>query len=79
MKEVSISSIGDLSRAVENIQRSDLCRGVSDSNYELKPSLFRCDTDKNYSDLEQSLMWIFKTHAKAHLDRIPKNNYQKTT
>lgn len=73
---IVVNSFSDFDRAIDGISKTALCRGVSNHEYPLLPSLFR-HADVESADLrEHNLMWIFKTHAKAHLDSLPKNEIE---
>ncbi len=71
MKEVSINTFYELQDELNDISRTALCRGVGDSSFNLTPSLFRRSILNNPDVDEANMMWIFKTHAKAHLQLIP--------
>jgi hypothetical protein len=71
MREFKIANIAELDDTVSKLNRSALCRGVSNASYQLVPSLFR---GKNAADLavqEKNLMWVFKTQARARLTSLP--------
>jgi DNA polymerase III epsilon subunit len=73
---VVVESFSDLDNAIEGIGRSALCRGVSNHEYPLLPSLFR-HNDVDSADIrEQKLMWVFKTHAKPLLKSNPENELE---
>lgn len=73
---VVVDSFSDLDRAIDGISKTALCRGVSNHEYPLLPSLFR-HADVESADIrEHNLMWVFKTHAKAHLDNLPENEIE---
>lgn len=73
---ITIKTFSDLDLAVDSISKTALCRGVSNHEYPLLPSLFR-HVDAELADTrEYNLMWVFKTHAKAHLDKLPENEIE---
>ena len=76
MKEFIINTISDLDEAVSKISRSALCRGVSDVNHSLIPSLFRHHDIANISAREKSLMWVFKTQAKPLVNNLPETDLE---
>lgn len=72
MNELIIDSFSEFDGKVDGLTHSALCRGVSKSAYELIPSLFRDQPASVDIDLRESnMMWLFKSHAVAHLQRIP--------
>jgi hypothetical protein len=71
MRDQVISNFSELDDAVGKLTRSALCRGVSDSKYQLLPSLFRGKKAADLSLQERSLMWVFKTQARARLSSLP--------
>jgi DNA polymerase III epsilon subunit len=74
-----VKTFSEFDQAIEGIRKSALCRGVSNHEYPLLPSLFR-HTDVESADIrEHNLMWVFRTHAKAHLDSIPRNEIEWLT
>lgn len=76
MQTLEIPDFGAFDQAVGKFNRSALCRGVSDSGYELKPSLFRGKKTDELKTLESNLMWVFKTQAKAHLATYPSSELE---
>jgi len=71
MHKVDIESFSEFDEALSGITRSALCRGVSDANYELAPSLFRGKKPADLVKQEKNLMWVFKTQARPHLASLP--------
>lgn len=75
MKEITIESFHQLDDVITKFGHSSLFRGVSDSTHKLIPSLFRHaahDSKDNAADtLENSMMWLFKTSAKAFIKKTP--------
>jgi len=81
MKIVKIETFYDFQEQMNGVKQSCLCRGVADASYDLTPSLFRRSVPL-HSDpdlLESHMMWLFKTHAKAHLQRIPESELEWLT
>lgn len=73
---VVVENFSDFDNAIEGISKTALCRGVSNHEYPLLPSLFR-HADVESADLrEHNLMWVFKTQAKAHLPTVPQNDVE---
>ena len=73
---VVAETFSDFDNAIEGISKTALCRGVSNHEYPLLPSLFR-HADVESADLrEHNLMWVFKTQAKAHLSTVPQNDIE---
>lgn len=66
-----ITDLADFQKIIETLDRGDLCRGVSDQEYDLILSLFRGKPQNDLFRLEDSLMWLFKSYAKAYLPNIP--------
>lgn len=76
---VVVKSFSDLDEAIDGISKTALCRGVSNHEYPLLPSLFR-HTDVESADVrEHNLMWVFKTHAKPHLQNNPESEVEWLT
>ncbi len=73
---VVVESFSDFDRAIDGISKTALCRGVSNHEYPLLPSLFRHADVESADVREHNLMWVFKTHAKAHLDSLPVNEIE---
>jgi hypothetical protein len=76
MKEITINTFYEFQDELEGMSRSGLCRGVEDSSFDLTPSLFRPPTPRNADLDESNMMWVFKTHAKAHLQLIPESDLE---
>ncbi|MBN4075431.1 MAG: hypothetical protein COA71_11895 [SAR86 cluster bacterium] len=73
---IVVDSFSDFDQAIDGFSKTALCRGVSNHEYPLLPSLFR-HADVESADIrEHNLMWVFKTHAKAHLDIFPENEIE---
>ena len=66
-----MDDFSEFDEAIEGISKSALCRGVSNHEYPLLPSLFRHTDVESANTREHNLMWVFKTHAKAHLKNNP--------
>lgn len=77
--QVTVSSFSELLDATDGISRTCLCRGVSDKDFLLWPSLFRTFDDKHPDVVEQKLMWMFKTHAKGIMDKAPSSDIEWLT
>lgn len=76
---VHVESFSEFDEALSGISKTALCRGVSNHEHALLPSLFR-HTDIESADVrEKKMMWVFKTHAKAHLDKTPQNEVEWLT
>ncbi|MGM8225889.1 FRG domain-containing protein [Cellvibrio sp. ARAG 10.3] len=72
-------TFAELDEALNGISKTALCRGVSNHEHALLPSLFR-HGDIDVADVrEKKMMWIFKTHAKAHFDKPPQNEVEWLT
>lgn len=78
MQEIIAHSFSDFDKALAGIPPGTLYRGVSDKNYQLIPSLFRVNK-RNWDKLEDQMMWIFKTHAIAYLEKTPGNDLEWLT
>lgn len=76
---VEIRSFEHFIEATSGISRTCLCRGVSDKDFLLLPSLFRTPTDESPDVLEQKLMWVFKNQAVGIIDRLPANEVEWLT
>lgn len=76
---IVIKTFSDLDEAIEGIGNGALCRGVSNHEYPLLPSLFRHQDVDSADSREHKLMWVFKTHAKPYLDSIPANEIEWLT
>jgi DNA polymerase III epsilon subunit len=74
-----VETFSEFDLAIEGIGKTALCRGVSNHEYTLLPSLFR-HTEVQLADTRESnSMWVFKTHAKPHLNVIPLNDIEWLT
>ena len=73
---VVVDSFSAFDQAIDGFSKTALCRGVSNHEYPLLPSLFRHSDIKSADIREHNLMWVFKTHAKAHLDNLPENEIE---
>jgi DNA polymerase III epsilon subunit len=71
-----VNTFAEFDKAIEPFSKSALCRGVSKHEYPLLPSLFRHSEVENADNRERNLMWVFKTHAKAHLLNVPQNDLE---
>ena len=77
--EISINTFYEFQDAFDGISRSALCRGMEDSSFSLTPSLFRHSLQYSFDVHEDNMMWVFKTHAKAHLQLIPESDLEWLT
>lgn len=76
---IYVESFSQLDEALNGISKTALCRGVSNHEHALLPSLFR-HADIDAADVrEKKMMWVFKTHAKAHFDKPPQNEVEWLT
>lgn len=73
---IVVDSFSDFDQAIDGISKTALCRGVSNHEYPLLPSLFRHSDVESANVREHNLMWIFNTHAKAHLVSAPQNELE---
>tara|TARA_R110001599_G_C12210880_1_gene656559 strand:+ start:496 stop:1707 length:1212 start_codon:yes stop_codon:yes gene_type:complete len=73
---VTVENFADFDQEIDGFSKTALCRGVSNHEYPLLPSLFRHVDVESADTREHNLMWVFKTHAKAHLDNLPENEIQ---
>jgi DNA polymerase III epsilon subunit len=73
---IIVESFAEFDKAIEGISKTALCRGVSNHEYALLPSLFRHIDTESTDTREHNLMWVFKTHAKAHLAKTPENEIE---
>ena len=76
---IVVESFAQFDEAMEGASKTALCRGVSNHEYALLPSLFRHPNIDDATIREHNLMWVFKTHAKAHLDRLPESEVEWLT
>jgi len=76
MREMTVSSFSEFDDAISDINRSALCRGVSDIAYELVPSLFRGKKTEALEAQEKNLMWLFKTQARGRLATTPSSELE---
>lgn len=76
---VVIKTFSDLDQAIDGISKTALCRGVSNHEYPLLPSLFRHADVESADVREHNLMWVFKTHAKPYLQSNPENDVEWLT
>ncbi len=76
---VVVETFPEFDEAIDGISKTALCRGVSNHEYPLLPSLFR-HVDVESADVrEHNLMWVFKTHAKPYLSSNPENEIEWLT
>ncbi|WP_206483666.1 FRG domain-containing protein [Thalassotalea sp. G2M2-11] len=73
---IVVKTFAEFDKAIEPFSKSALCRGVSNHEYPLLPSLFRHSEVENADLRERNLMWVFKTHAKAHLPNVPQSELE---
>ncbi len=76
---VYVNTFSEFIEASDGVSRTALCRGVSNKDYLLLPSLFRNSSEMDPDTIENNLMWVFKTHAKALLGRLPVNDVEWLT
>lgn len=76
---VVVKTFSELDDAIEGISKTALCRGVSNHEYPLLPSLFRHNDVESADVREHNLMWVFKTHAKPHLQSNPESEVEWLT
>ncbi len=76
MEVSTINGFSEFDAIVQGIDRSDICRGVSDEKYELVPSLFRGKQQPQIEKMESDLMWLFKTQAIPYLESTPKTDIE---
>jgi hypothetical protein len=74
MKETTIKTFYDLDDQITHKKQSCLCRGVDDASFDLTPSLFRHVVQTDIDLRETNMMWLFKTHAVAYLQRVPQSD-----
>ena len=79
MEIVNINSFTELIDAIDGMSRSSLFRGVSNEKYKLIPSLFRHKKLGDAEKRENNIMWVFKTHAKAHMVNTPRTDLEWLT
>ena len=70
IKEVPINSFDEFYHAAKQYPTPRLFRGLSNSNYELKPKIGRIRTSGSLSP-ERIAFDMFKNDARPYLDRIP--------
>lgn len=73
---VFVKNFPDLDQAIDGVSKTALYRGVSNHEYPLLPSLFRHADVESADVRERNLMWVFKTHAKPHLQNTPENEVE---
>lgn len=76
---VYVENFSELDEALNGISKTALCRGVSNHEHALLPSLFRHAEIDAADAREKKMMWVFKTHAKAHFDKSPQNEVEWLT
>lgn len=76
---IYVESFSELDEALNGISKTALCRGVSNHEHALLPSLFRHADIESADVREKKMMWVFKTHAKAHFDKTPQNDVEWLT
>ncbi|RUO36936.1 hypothetical protein CWE13_08815 [Aliidiomarina shirensis] len=76
---VVVKTFSEFDEAIDGISKTALCRGVSNHEYPLLPSLFRHNDVESADVREHNLMWVFKTHAKPHLQSPPENDVEWLT
>lgn len=78
-KRFVVNNFSELDEAIDGISKTGLCRGVSNHERPLLPSLFRHAEKRSADSRESNLMWVFKTHARPYLDKIPENEVEWLT
>jgi hypothetical protein len=78
-QEITANTFMQFQKCIDGIKRSCLCRGVDDSSYDLTPSLLRYSDLSRIDQIEADMMWLFKTHAKAHLKWFPESEIEWLT
>jgi len=73
------NTISEFDELIDNISKTALCRGVSNHEYPLLPSLFRHPNIEGADQREHNLMWVFKAHARGHLKNLPENELEWLT
>jgi DNA polymerase III epsilon subunit len=76
---VRVKSFSELDDAIEGLSRTALYRGMSDHEYALLPTLFRHSDLTEPDSREDKLMWVFKAHARPHLDLVPQSDIEWLT
>jgi len=71
-----IKSFSEFDSILDNIGKSAICRGVSNHEYPLVPSLFRHPDIENADKREKRLMWVFKNQAKSNLTIHPTSDLE---
>jgi len=79
MKETNIKTFYDFENQFSGTTIGCLYRGVDNASFDLTPSLFRHKVITDFDDSEKRLMWLFKTYAVAHLQRVPGSNLEWLT
>jgi hypothetical protein len=75
----TIKTFYDFEDQVSGTARGCLYRGVDEASFDLTPSLFRDKVITEVDEIEKAMMWLFKTHAVAHLQRLPVSNLEWLT
>ena len=77
--EVIAQSFSEFHHFISELQPKDLCRGIPNRAYKLLPSLFRHPENQDPSFTEKNMMWLFRTQAQPHLERVPNSPIQWLT
>ena len=78
-KEIIINTFTEFQEKLTGIRRTCLCRGSGNYLYGLTPSLFRHANLSDIDKIESDMMWFFKTHARAYLERLPASEVEWLT
>ena len=77
MKEIKISNFEEFHKYVNNSSSHlYIFRGVTDSSYELLPSIARRKKNPDLVKTERDLMWLFKSYGFPHIEHIPQNDWE---
>jgi hypothetical protein len=76
---IYVDTFAKFDEAINGISKTALCRGVSNHEHALLPSLFRHTEIDGADAREKKMMWVFKTHAKAHFEKTPQNEVEWLT
>ncbi|MDF2466423.1 MAG: hypothetical protein K0Q43_4658 [Ramlibacter sp.] len=81
MQERTVNTLADFLSFAEQLNNSTnravVFRGVSDFNFDLRPSVGRYHPAwPNARDLEQQVMWLFRTSARPHCGNAPADDWE---
>ena len=79
METNRINSFNEFEAEIDKISPSALCRGVSNADYELIPSLFRHKLATDIDLRETNMMWLFTSRAKGYLSNFPESDLEWLT